>query len=150
MLWGSFEILNATLHLFSNIMIEEIHNYYTAEKAGVLYVVFTGILIACAGLLILIKASTHPVSKGLATGLLISGVLLIIIILSNKYYNDLKLKELPNRRLETEEELQRSEMLRIDKVLNISFRYAFLGFAVCLTFLVWIIIISQSYFWKGF
>ncbi|VXD14584.1 hypothetical protein [Marinoscillum sp. 108] len=110
-------------------MIEEIHNYYTAEKAGVPYVVLAGILLVGAGILILFKASAHPISKGIATGFLISGGLLIVIILSNKYYNDMMIKELPNRIDETELELQQSEIGRMEKVMNF-FSLCFLG--VCL------------------
>jgi|GEM_PF-1466135 len=131
-------------------MIEEIHNYYTAEKAGVPYVVLAGILLVGAGILILFKASAHPISKGIATGFLISGGLLIVIILSNKYYNDMMIKELPNRIDETELELQQSEIGRMEKVMNVSFRYAFLGFACFITILAWLMVAIPSYFWKGF
>lgn len=131
-------------------MIEEIHNYYTAEKAGVPYVVLAGIFLVGAGILILFKASAHPISKGLATGLLISGVLLIVIILSNRYYNDRMIKKLPNRIDETELELQQSEIQRMEKVMNVSFRYAFLGFAGFITILAWLMVGTPSYFWKGF
>ncbi|WP_200974826.1 hypothetical protein [Echinicola sp. 20G] len=142
--------LHAILPLYKISMVEEIHNYYTAEKVGIPYVVLTGILLVVAAILILFKASAHPLSKGLSTGLLISGVLLIIIILSNKYYNDRMIKKLPDRIHETESELQQSEIQRMEKVMNISFRYSFLGFAGFITILTWLMVITSSYFWKGF
>ncbi len=60
------------------------------------------------------------------------------------------IKELPNRIDETELELQQSEIGRMEKVMNVSFRYAFLGFACFITILAWLMVAIPSYFWKGF
>ena len=38
----------------------------------------------------------------------------------------------------------------MEKVMNVTFRYAFIAFATITTILIWITVFTKSYYWKGF
>lgn len=131
-------------------MLQHIYQYYTDEKSGFAYALSAGIIFLLIGLLFWMKFSANPISKGLGTGLAIAGAILIIGSFSTQYYNNKQIQSLSQRRTETELQLQQSEMQRMDKVMNVTFRYAFITFGVLITSLILIVIISKSCYWKGF
>ncbi|MDR6545046.1 hypothetical protein J2810_001088 [Chryseobacterium rhizosphaerae] len=131
-------------------MLQHIYQYYLGEKSGVIYALSTGVIFLLTGIFLLLKFHINPISKGLGTGLVIAGIILITGSFSTQYYNNQKIKSLVERKAETETQLQKSEIQRMDKVMNVTFHYAFITFAMLVIGLSLVILFSKSFYWKGF
>lgn len=130
-------------------MIELLRQYYLDEKgiSGPAFIAATLSILLAA--LLLLRYSTHPVAKGMGTGLIGVGVLLFVIAFSARVFNQRKLDELGSRAFVPELELQQSEVARMEKVMNMTFRYAFVSFAaIMLAAMVWILL-TKSPYWRG-
>ena len=130
-------------------MIELLRQYYLDEK-GISGPAFTAaILSLLLAVLLLLRHSAHPVAKGMGTGLIGVGVLLFVIAFTARTFNQRKLDELGSRTSVPELELQQSEVTRMEKVMNVAFRYAFVSFAaIMLAAMVWILLTNSAY-WRG-
>ncbi|RQO30823.1 hypothetical protein DBR32_08870 [Taibaiella sp. KBW10] len=131
-------------------MLERMHQYYIDEKSVFAYALGAGILFLLIGFCLWQKFSINPISKGLGTGLLIAGLLLVVGSFSTRYYNEKKISELSVHKGVNEIQLRQSEIQRMDKVMNQTFKYAFITFTVLIISLVLFIVFSKSYYWKGF
>lgn len=130
-------------------MLDLIYQYYTAEKSAAEYTIPVGIVFVVIGFLFWQFLSENQISKGLGLGLMIAGVLIISILLANRQYNIKMIDGLSNRKLEQTEQLKQTEINRMEKVMNVSFKYAFISFFVLIILLTGAMLFSRSYYWKG-
>ncbi|WP_429933924.1 hypothetical protein [Chryseobacterium sp. MIQD13] len=130
-------------------MIEYIHQYYSDEKQGAVYALIASVVLLISGIFIWLKFSDNQMSKGIAVGFLVISMLLLGGAISTISYNNRKLAAVENLKDKSEAELQRDEVQRMDKVMNVTFRYAFISFAVLMGVAVLMIIILPNEFWKG-
>jgi len=76
-------------------------------------------------------------------------MLIISTLLANRQYNIKMIDSLSNRKLEQTEQLKKTEINRMEKVMNVSFKYAFISFFVLIIFFTGAMLFSRSYYWIG-
>jgi len=130
-------------------MIELILQYYTDEKNGFIPALVAAILFLILGSLLFFKFSGNALAKGMGTGFLVVAALLFVMAVSTSYYNNNKIKSVRELNTHSETALRQSEITRMDKVMNVTFRYAFISFAVLMIIALSIILFTKSEFWKG-
>lgn len=129
-------------------MHDLIRQYYLGERA----IAQPAFIVAGAVLLIALlclKNAANPVAKGMGTGLLIVCALLVTVGVSAMIYNGKKLETLPEPTTTTEAALQQTELDRMDKVMNVTFRSAFITFTVLMLAAMLVILLTKNDYWRG-
>lgn len=130
-------------------MINYMRQYYLDERSGALYALLAGIIYLAAGLWLWNTFAGNALSRGMATGFLVSSVLLLALSVGSYFYNSNKLAFTEARRGEPEQVLQQEELARMDKVMRVTFPNAFRTFAALMVAALVIIIFTRSEYWKG-
>jgi phosphatidylserine synthase len=130
-------------------MIALIQQYYIDERNGAIPAFIAAFIFLILGCICLFKFSANPLSKGMGTGFLIMVALLITLGISSTIFNNNKLAHLKTIQTQSEQSLQQSEIQRMDKVMNITFKYAFITFAVLMAAGLCIILFVKNEYWKG-
>lgn len=130
-------------------MIEQMQQYYQDEKAGAFIAFIAAAILLIAGGVIWFKFNDNPLSKGIAVGFIAIAILLEIGGIVTTNYNNQKLADLQEIKIEDPNSLRQSELERMEKVMNGTFRNAFIAFAVLMILALVIIIFTKNYFWKG-
>ncbi len=137
-------------------ILEHIRQYYIDEKQGVIYATITGFIFLLVSAFIWLKFSENPLSKGIATGFFFIAVLLLVISVSSSIYNNKKIAAISqlyaqsrSSPQQSESSLQQSEIARMEKVMNVTFKYAFISFSALMLLALAIILFSNNYYWKG-
>ena len=122
--------------------------YYLGERG----IALPAFIAAGAVLLIALlcfKNAANPVAKGMGTGLLIVCALLITLATSALLVNGKMLATLPDPATTNERALQQSELQRMDKVMNVTFHYAFIAFVVLMLGAMLAILLTKNDYWRG-
>lgn len=130
-------------------MLEHIRQYYIDEKGLSIPAFAAAATVLALAAFLLVKHAAHPLARGMGTGLVVAGVLLTVAGFSARNFNEKKLKELTARVAVPELELQQSEVARMDKVMNVTFRYAFIAFVVLMLAAMLWIMLTKSAYWRG-
>ncbi len=138
-----------TINPFKMQMLEHIRQYYTDEKGGALYAVIAGFLFILISTFLWLRFSENPLSKGIATGFIFIGALLLVMSVATSVYNNKKIEGTKELRSASDLSLQQSEISRMEKVMNVTFKYAFISFTLLMLVALSIILVSKNYYWKG-
>lgn len=130
-------------------MIQQILNYYHDEKHGSVIAVVAGIILFLSAALIWKLFSENPIAKGLSTGFFTTGSLVLIIGISGVFYNNGKIRSVELLKDQKEQSLQQNEITRMDKVMNKTFKYAFITFGILMAAAMALTLITTSWYWKG-
>jgi 4-amino-4-deoxy-L-arabinose transferase-like glycosyltransferase len=130
-------------------LLEQIRQYYADEKSGAVYALAAGFIFLSVSAWLWLRFSSNQLSRGLATGFIFAGVLLLVMGIGSIFYNNNKIKGTEKMQAVSERSLQQSEILRMDKVMNVTFHYAFIVFAILMVLALIIILFGRNEYWKG-
>lgn len=130
-------------------MLDHIRQYYLDEKSNAIPAFIAAAVMLLLGLLLFFKYGSNAVAKGMGTGFLVVAVLGLVMGFSATAFNNKKLAELETRTTTNDQELRTSELQRMDKVMNVTFRYAFIAFGVLMMAAMLLIIFTKSDYWRG-
>jgi hypothetical protein len=130
-------------------MLHHIRQYYLDEKGNAVPVFIAAAICLLIGGLLMFKYSGNALAKGMGTGFLIIAVLMLGLGVSSILFNNTKLAALTERAATSEHDLRESELQRMDKVMDGTFRYAFITFGVLMMVAMGVIIGTKSDHWRG-
>lgn len=130
-------------------MIQSIRQYYIDEQSGAVRALLVAILVLTIALLLRLKFRTHPFVKGLTTGLLVVSILLLGLGMGSFVYNNRRIANTAKLPRQSEQVLQKQELARMGRVINVTFPAAFLAFAVLLLVALLVIRLAANPYWKG-
>ncbi|MFY0252542.1 hypothetical protein ACDQ55_01175 [Chitinophaga sp. 30R24] len=130
-------------------MITYIHQYYLAEKGTAMIGIILGILFLVIALLLWKLSPDNPLTKGLITGLLVSGLLQLVLTGSYTVVLSRKIAGLSQLQVQTDRVLQETEISRMKKVFASTYPMALAMDTVFIVMGLLLVFITSSPFWKG-
>lgn len=130
-------------------MIYSIRHYYSDEKWGAIMAFVVALLVLTIALRLRLKSRTDPFVRGLTTGLLVVSILLLGLGTGSFVYNTQQITATATRIRQSEHMLQQQELVRMERVMNVTFPAAFLAFAILLLVALLVIRFAGNAYWKG-